>query len=57
MDENSRLILGLICAIIFIIKMLLHRYLDKKNNYLDKYFLGIGNLLFAFPYYNQVSHQ
>lgn len=53
----TKLIIGLFCVIIFIIKMQIHRYLDKKNNYTEKFFFVNGvNPIFLLPYYNPVNN-
>jgi len=59
MGFDLRLIIGVLFAFTFVIKALLHRYLDKKNNYSGKKFVGAGgmNPFFLLPYFNSVSHQ
>jgi ABC-type multidrug transport system permease subunit len=56
---DLKFILGLVCGFTFLIKAFLHRYLDKKNNYLEKDLAELGgmNPLFLLPYYNSVSYQ
>ncbi len=54
--KDLKIILGILCTAIIIIKILIHRYLDKKNNYAEKSFVTYRiNFLFLLPYYNVVS--
>ena len=56
MIENMKLILGIICGILYYAKMMLHVYIDKENGYPKKSIAGhCTNPLLYLPYYDKVT--
>lgn len=56
MSTELRIMLIVVCTISFLIKIRLHKYLDRKNNYMDKSSIPMRfNPVFALPYISKVS--
>ncbi len=58
MQENTRLVFGIICALVIYVKIQIHNYLDKKNGYYAKSSSGLRfNFIFLLPYFQEVSDE
>lgn len=58
MGENTKFIIGIICAFILFTKIQLHKYVDKRNNYYEKSTTGFRfNFILMLPYYKSVNFE
>ena len=58
MINELRIILTVVCLASILSKIHIHKYLDKKNNYLEKSSFPMRvNPIFIFPYFNEVSKE
>ena len=56
MEDNARLIVGIVCGILLLIKIQLHNLIDKKNSYYNKSSSGFRfNFIFLLPYYQETN--
>lgn len=56
MGQEIKLTLGIICGLILFIKIKLHQYVDRKNNYMKKSSTAYRvNPVLLLPYLNNVS--